>query len=141
MQFIGFGSIKRSTVRTKETGESKGYGFVDFDSHEAAEEAVSKMNGTAPDPSKPDLKLKVERALKKTEIQMQQTARGSMLKSVCSPFCLLSPLLLSSLPLWKQTMMTSHHQPPENLYVKNLDDSMTEEKLRTLFAPFGTLKR
>jgi len=44
--FAKFGRVARANVvRDRETRESKGFGFVSFDSRKDAELALSKMNG------------------------------------------------------------------------------------------------
>lgn len=44
--FEPFGRVARANVvRDRETRESKGFGFVSFDSRKDAEKALSKMNG------------------------------------------------------------------------------------------------
>lgn len=45
--FSPFGTIVSATVITdKFSGRSKGFGFVEFDSDEAAKEAIAKLDGT-----------------------------------------------------------------------------------------------
>ena len=45
--FSRFGDIEEAKVITdRETGRSRGFGFVTFDSEEAVQKAVSEMNGT-----------------------------------------------------------------------------------------------
>jgi len=110
--FGQFGTIKRSTVRTKEgTGESKEYGFVEFESHEAAKAAVEKLNGYEVEEGR---NLIVMRAQKKSE-RIELHKRG---------------MLNNPVP---------KHEG-ENLYVKNLDDSVTEDELRKLFEACGNVK-
>ncbi|KAI5084444.1 hypothetical protein GOP47_0000613 [Adiantum capillus-veneris] len=43
--FSGYGPILSCRVATNEAGESKGYGFVQFDQEEAAESAIQNANG------------------------------------------------------------------------------------------------
>lgn len=46
MAFTGVGQIKRATIiMDKETGRSKGFGFVEFMSEELAQAAIRDMNG------------------------------------------------------------------------------------------------
>lgn len=52
----GFKSIK--IVRDRETGNSKGFGFVEFETEDAANEAMEKFNGTDVD----GRSLKVDKA-------------------------------------------------------------------------------
>jgi len=45
--FSRFGGIEEAKVITdRETGRSRGFGFVTFDTEEAVQEAVNEMNGT-----------------------------------------------------------------------------------------------
>ncbi|KAK7244028.1 hypothetical protein RIF29_38846 [Crotalaria pallida] len=44
--FTGFGNILSSKVVVSEDGKSKGYGFVQFESEEAANAAIEKLNGS-----------------------------------------------------------------------------------------------
>lgn len=43
--FSSFGSILSCKVATDASGQSKGYGFVQFDQEEAAQNAINKLNG------------------------------------------------------------------------------------------------
>ena len=43
--FAQFGNIVSAKVATDSQGQSKGYGFVQFDTAEAADGAISKVNG------------------------------------------------------------------------------------------------
>ncbi|KAJ6679078.1 POLYADENYLATE-BINDING PROTEIN [Salix purpurea] len=43
--FSSFGNILSCKIATDVSGQSKGYGFVQFDSEEAAQNAIDKLNG------------------------------------------------------------------------------------------------
>lgn len=111
--FEKFGHITSFKVMTKEDGKSKGFGFVSFDSTDAAEAAVAEMNGQELIEGKP---LYVGRAQKKLERQQELKRRFEQLK-----------------------IERMNRYQGVNLYVKNLDDSIDDERLRKEFAPFGTI--
>ncbi|KAJ6671205.1 POLYADENYLATE-BINDING PROTEIN [Salix viminalis] len=100
-----FGNILSCKVATDPSGQSKGYGFVQFDSEEAAQKAIEKLNGMLMN----DKQKKYER-----EVELKQRFEQSM-KEAADKF------------------------QGANLYVKNLDDSIGDEKLKELFSPFGTI--
>ncbi|QCD87265.1 polyadenylate-binding protein [Vigna unguiculata] len=43
--FAAFGNVLSSKVQVDENGQSKGYGFVQFDNDESAQNAIKKLNG------------------------------------------------------------------------------------------------
>ncbi|KAJ6751209.1 hypothetical protein OIU85_001705 [Salix viminalis] len=103
--FSAFGNILSCKVATDSSGQSKGYGFVQFDSEEAAQKAIEKLNGMLLN----DKQKKYER-----EVELKQRFEQSM-KEAADKF------------------------QGANLYIKNLDDSIGDEKLKELFTPFGTI--
>uniref|UniRef100_A0A8C5Q9F4 Polyadenylate-binding protein n=1 Tax=Leptobrachium leishanense TaxID=445787 RepID=A0A8C5Q9F4_9ANUR len=99
-------------VMTDESGKSKGFGFVSFERHEDAQKAVDEMNGK-------DMNGKaiyVGRAQKKVERQTELKRKFEQMK---------------------QDRITRYQGV--NLYVKNLDDGIDDERLRKEFSPFGTI--
>ncbi|KAL8549440.1 hypothetical protein ACS0TY_008321 [Phlomoides rotata] len=81
-------------------GQSKGYGFVQFDSAEAAQSAIDKLNGML--------------------INDKQVYVGQFLR--------------------KQERDTSHSNPKfNNVFVKNLAESTTDDELKTIFGEYGTI--
>ncbi|KAJ6328066.1 hypothetical protein OIU77_009870 [Salix suchowensis] len=99
--FSSFGNILSCKIATDVSGQSKGYGFVQFDSEEAAQNAIDKLNGMLINDKQVELELKgrFEQSLKETVDKYQGL----------------------------------------NLYIKNLDDSIDDEKLKELFSDFGTI--
>jgi polyadenylate-binding protein len=111
-EFEAFGNITNLVVMFDEAGKTKGFGFVNFDSAEAAASAVEALQ--AKDIcGKP---LFCGRAQKKAE-------REAMLRAQFEA----------------RRMERIEQYQNVNLYVKNLDDSVDDDKLREEFAPFGTI--
>ncbi|XP_014679368.1 PREDICTED: polyadenylate-binding protein 4-like [Priapulus caudatus] len=94
------------------TGKSKGFGFVAFETHEAADQAVTAMNGKEVSGKV----LYVGRAQKKGERQAELKSKFEQIK-----------------------MERMSRYQGVNLYVKNLDDAIDDERLRKEFAPYGTI--
>ncbi|NWR98556.1 PABP4 protein, partial [Motacilla alba] len=110
--FGKYGKTLSVKVMTDPAGKSKGFGFVSFEKHEEANKAVEEMNGK-------DINGKmlfVGRAQKKAERQAELKRRFEQLKQE----------------------RLSRYQGV-NLYIKNLDDTIDDEKLRKEFSPFGSI--
>jgi len=110
--FKVFGEITSHRVMTKDA-KSRGFGFVAFESADAAEEAVKALNGKK---LGDDKTLYVGRAQKKNERQMELKRKFEQIK----------------------IERMSRYQGV-NLYVKNLDDTIDDERLRKEFTQFGTI--
>lgn len=111
--FEKYGRITSHKVMNKDDGKSRGFGFVAFEEPEDAERAVDDLNGKELIEGKP---LYVGRAQKKAERQMELKRKFEQLK-----------------------IERLNRYQGVNLYVKNLDDSIDDERLRKEFAPFGTI--
>lgn len=111
--FEKYGTITSHKVMIKDDGKSRGFGFVAFEDPDAAEQAVLELNGKEVAEGKC---MYVGRAQKKAERQQELKRKFEQLK-------------LERLNRYQGV----------NLYVKNLDDSITDERLRKEFAPFGTI--
>merc|ERR1711963_1051601 len=110
--FQKYGKISSVKVMKSDDGKSKGFGFVSFESPEEAMNACDELNGQ-------DLDGKtvfVGRAQKKAERQAELKKKFDALK---------------------QERMQRYQGV--NLYVKNLDDTIDDDRLRKEFAPFGTI--
>jgi len=101
-----------SAQMAEETGISKKFGFVSFENHEDAEKCVEEMNGK----EYGERKLYVSRAQKKAERQAELKNKFEKLK---------------------QERIQRYQGV--NLYVKNLDDSITDDILREHFSQFGNI--
>ena len=111
--FEKYGDVtSASLARDQETGKSRGFGFVNFINHEHAATACDELNGK-------DFKgqeLYLGRAQKKHE--REEELRKSYEAA--------------------RVEKASKYQGV-NLYVKNLEDDVDDEKLRELFAPYGAI--
>merc|ERR1719192_1328513 len=92
--------------------KNKGYGFVSFQDSESAQKAVEELNGT----EMFGKTLYVGRAQKKAERQQELRKKFDLLK-----------------------VERARKYAGINLYVKNLDDSIDDERLGKEFAPYGTI--
>ncbi|KAL7835738.1 hypothetical protein SRHO_G00280850 [Serrasalmus rhombeus] len=110
--FSKFGPALSIRVMTDDGGKSKGFGFVSFERHEDAQRAVDEMNGKELNGKQ----VYVGRAQKKAERQTELKRKFEQMK---------------------QDRMTRYQGV--NLYVKNLDDGLDDERLRKEFSPFGTI--
>lgn len=98
--FSAFGNILSCKVATDPSGQSKGYGFVQFDTEEAAQKAIKELNGMLLN----DKQVFVGPFLRKQERE------GAIDKTKFN-----------------------------NVFVKNLSESTTEEDLNRIFSEFGAL--
>ncbi|KAK4701975.1 polyadenylate-binding protein, partial [Phenoliferia sp. Uapishka_3] len=110
--FDKFGSVTSAVITVDVEGKSKGFGFVNYEKHEDAHKALTELH-------EKDFRgqvLFVTRAQRKGE-------REEELKKSYEQ---------------KKYETTLKYQGV-NLYVKNLDDDVTEEKLQAEFEPFGQI--
>ncbi|XP_028926718.1 polyadenylate-binding protein 1-like isoform X2 [Ornithorhynchus anatinus] len=110
--FGQFGKTLSVKVMVDEVGNSRGFGFVNFEKHEEAQKAVTSMNGKELN----GRVLYVGRAQKRTERQSELKRKFEQIKQE----------------------RVNRYQGV-NLYVKNLDDCIDDEKLRKEFSPYGTI--
>jgi polyadenylate-binding protein len=105
-------SIQTSAIKDTDEGAPRQFGFVSFENHEDAEKCVNELNGK----EFGDRKLYCGRAQKKAERQAELKNKFEKLK---------------------QERIQRYQGV--NLYVKNLDDSITDDILREHFSQFGTI--
>ena len=110
--FAEYGSVTSAVIQLDDEGRSKGFGFVNFDGHEQAQAAVDALH----DFEYKGKKLFVSRAQKKSEREDE---------------------LRKTYEAAKQEKMNKYQGV--NLYIKNLEDDIDDEKLRSEFEPFGTI--
>jgi polyadenylate-binding protein len=106
------GKITSIKIENDENGHSKGFGFCSFENPEEAEEAVQSLNGY----SIGDKQLFVGRFQKKNERQSEIKRKKD---------------------LQRQERMNKYQGV--NLYIKNLDDTIDDERLKKEFSKFGTI--
>ncbi|XP_051124548.1 polyadenylate-binding protein 2-like [Andrographis paniculata] len=107
--FGEYGKVTSGVVMRDGGGKSKCFGFINFEIADDAAKAVEALNGKKFD----EKEWYVRKALKKPEREQElqnQTAREA-----------------------------GNKVQGTNLYVKNLDDKIDDEKLKELFAGFGTI--
>ncbi|KAL5611730.1 uncharacterized protein BROUX77_001886 [Berkeleyomyces rouxiae] len=110
--FAQFGDVTSSSLARDVEGKNRGFGFVNFTTHESASKAVNELNGK-------DFRgqdLYVGRAQKKHE--REEELRKSY----------------EAARLEKQNKYQG-----VNLYIKNLNDDVDDDKLRVMFAEFGPI--
>lgn len=110
--FEAYGKITSHKVMTDDCNKSKGFGFVSFEEPEAAEKAVEELNGKELN----SRAIYVGRAQKKAERQAELKRKFELMK-----------------------LERMNRYQGVNLYVKNLDDTIDDERLRKEFSPFGTI--
>ncbi|EDO33206.1 predicted protein [Nematostella vectensis] len=106
------GKIVSLKVMTDPEGKSKGFGFVSFETPEEAEEAVNVLNGKEIG----GRRLWAGRAKKRAE-------RAAEVKA----------------EIEKKRQERINRFQGVNLYIKNLDDPIDDERLREEFSPYGTI--
>lgn len=110
--FGKYGSITSCVIMTDDDGKSKGFGFVAFESNEDAEKACDALDGSDIEGNK----ITCCRAQKKAERAMELKNKFEAQK----------------------IERISRYQGV-NLYIKNLEDGIDDERLRTEFSQFGTI--
>jgi polyadenylate-binding protein len=97
--FSAFGTILSCKVATDGKGESKGYGFVQYEKEEAAQQAIEKVNGMLLE----GVKVYVGHFIKRSEREPNKEANFT------------------------------------NVYVKNLQLDVDDDKLQSMFGEYGTV--
>lgn len=121
-----YGTIVSAAIQTDEVGKSRGFGFVNFEDHDDAARAVDDTHEKVlPEPNGPigpdgtpitERRLYVTRAQKKSEREDE---------------------LRRTYEKMREERMSKYQGV--NLFVKNLDDVVTDEDLRAEFSVYGTI--
>jgi len=109
--FSKYGTITGAVIM-RDNGESRGFGFVNFSHPDEAKAAVAELNGR-------EIHGKIlyaGKAQKKSERQAELRHR-----------------------FHQNPLDTPSQYQGLNLYIKNLDDTIDDEKLKSEFAPFGNI--
>ncbi|PIA52882.1 hypothetical protein AQUCO_01000627v1 [Aquilegia coerulea] len=109
--FGEYGIVTSVAVKSDDDGKSRCFGFVNFENPDDAAKAVEALNGKKFD----DKEWYVGKAQKKFEREIELKERFQSMKEAVDKV------------------------QGVNLYVKNLDDSIDDDKLREMFSEFGTI--
>ncbi|ONM20731.1 Polyadenylate-binding protein 2 [Zea mays] len=110
--FGKYGTITSAVVMRDSDGKSRCFGFVNFENADAAAQAVQELNGKIFN----DKELYVGRAQKKSEREMELKEKFE-----------------------KNVQEVAEKFQNTNLYLKNLEENIDDEKLRELFAEYGNI--
>ncbi len=134
--FARHGEIQSSVISTDAEGKSRGFGFVSFKDSGAAKSAVDNLNdlevdhqvprreGEADDgkPAGPDGLVTIKKKLFVGRAQKAEERRRMLAHSI-------EERRLERIKKWQGV----------NLYVRNLDEEVTEDELTSEFALYGTV--
>lgn len=112
IMFEAYGKIISAKMMNDDSGKGRGFGFVSFEDHEAASRAVDDLNNKEIE----GREIYVGRAQKKAERQAELKEKFERMK-----------------------MERINRYQGVNLYVKNLDEQIDDERLRKEFSQFGTI--
>ncbi|KDP36031.1 hypothetical protein JCGZ_09997 [Jatropha curcas] len=111
--FSVYGTITSAVVMRDQNGKSRCFGFVNFQNPDSAAAAAEKLNGTT---FNDDKTWYVGRAQRKLEREAELRAK------------------------FEQERISRYEKlKGANLYLKNLDETVDDEKLRVLFSEFGSI--
>jgi polyadenylate-binding protein len=110
--FEKYGDVTSSSLARDQEGKSRGFGFVNFTTHESASKAVDELNNK----DFHGQEIYVGRAQKKheREEELRKSYEAARLEK-------------------------ANKYQGVNLYIKNLDDDIDDEKLRNMFSEFGPI--
>ena len=169
-RFETCGKIASLLIKKDPEGKSKGFGFVDYEEHESAKDAVEKIDGTeVPIPAEEIAEMKKKRAERRAAkaaaaaAESAEDAKGDTKKAETAASTDDKDEDEESYPTTRKLVVCRFLKKRErlkmiaekaardkqerikefigkNLYVRNLVDSVTEEALIERFKEFGTVK-
>lgn len=111
-----YGEIQSVAISRDADGKSKGFGFVNLTTHEAASKAVADLNNRVVEFEGTSYTLYAGRAQKKSERVRELRAKQEVFN-----------------------MERINKSQGKNLYVKNVAETVTDEMFREAFAAFGKI--
>jgi polyadenylate-binding protein len=114
--FSAYGNVTSAKVARDAEGKCKGFGFVNYADHTDAEKCYNELNGKSIEDPSGNFEIYVNRAQKKTERNREIKTRIETIRN---------------------DRMNKFQGM--NLYVKNVDDSVTDDEFRAVFASIGTI--
>jgi polyadenylate-binding protein len=114
--FAPFGEIQSVAISRDAEGKSRGFGFVNLMSHEAAAKAVADLNNKVVEQDGISYTIYAGRAQKKSERVRELRAKQDVFN-----------------------LERMNKSQGKNLYVKNIADNVTDEMFKEAFEPFGKI--
>jgi polyadenylate-binding protein len=116
-EFEPFGTVLSAVVMKDQSSESsRGFGFVNFEETDGAKKAVDSLNGKLYKYEDVELELYVGKAQKRSDRDRELRNKFEAIK-----------------------MERINKYQGVNLYIKNLDEQLSDEELREAFAAHGTI--
>ena len=122
------GKVKAvAIIRNSETGQSRGYGFVEMSTQEAAKKAIKRLQNFLLD----DHALKLSLSTKAITESIEQKKKEKVLKKRKA----------NEIEQNEEAELENEEVQSEKLLVKNLAFECTPDEVRELFQPFGHIKK
>ncbi|XP_078171366.1 polyadenylate-binding protein 2-like isoform X2 [Carex rostrata] len=124
--FGKFGKITSAIVMREGDGKSKCFGFVNFENPDDAATAVEDLNRKIFDGKEWFVGKAMKKSEREREREMKRSERGM-------------PEGNATYINQNQNHRSNHNQLNNNLYLKNLEENVTDDDLKELFSAFGTV--
>lgn len=126
--FTAFGPVTSTHFATDAEGKFRGFGFVNMENHEDAVKAMEGLNGKM-------MKHKIEIAESESPIEKEKAL------FVCRAMKKDERERHLRVTYEKKRVENIRMFQGRNVYVRNLDEDMTDEQLRETFASYGEIDR